>query len=283
MHGVSHIRRAFWRLVTCASVGYFAVAPAMAAPRIVDGEDVPDGRYAFLVDIEARPGPGEEFRHICGGSLIAPDLVLTAAHCLPGSHGIPADVDIRLVFGRTDRSRPPEHVAEGDGLLAIIIHPEAGTLVPNRDAGLVVLRDPITHIQPVRVANHSSFYRPGLIATVAGWGYTEDEVLPLRMREVDVALLEPEACRPPAPAWPPTSVVPPLCAGFGGSGGPGVSGGDSGGPLFLQSPRTSQVIQLGLVSGVSAVLPDRYTNLLDPQIWKGLLDAAGRNLDTDQR
>ncbi|MEJ1097169.1 MULTISPECIES: trypsin-like serine protease [unclassified Pseudoxanthomonas] len=281
MHGISRFQRTFLRLAAFASLGFVAAAPAISAPRIIGGTDVPDGRYPFLVDIELRPTASDDWRHNCGGSLIAPDLVVTAAHCLPGSHGTPADAQIRLVFGRTDRSHPPEQVAEGDGLLAIVFHPEAGTGVPNRDAGLIVLRDPINNIQPARIANHSSFYRPGLTATVAGWGYTEDGVLPQRMREVDVALLQPEACRSLTSFSRPTSVVPPLCAGFGGSGGPGVSGGDSGSPLFLQIPRTNDVIQLGLVSGVSPVLPDGYTNLLDPQMWKGLLDAAALGKPTD--
>jgi len=42
---------------------------------IVNGETVEKGRYGYAVSIMYR------FKHICGGSLIAKDIVLSAAHC----------------------------------------------------------------------------------------------------------------------------------------------------------------------------------------------------------
>ena len=44
--------------------------------RIVGGNIAPKGRYNYIVSLTTRDG-----HHLCGGSLIAPDIVLSAAHC----------------------------------------------------------------------------------------------------------------------------------------------------------------------------------------------------------
>jgi V8-like Glu-specific endopeptidase len=51
-------------------------------PRIINGEDVTDpDRYPWFVHIRGSTPDGLPELKACGGSLIAPDLVLSAAHC----------------------------------------------------------------------------------------------------------------------------------------------------------------------------------------------------------
>jgi secreted trypsin-like serine protease len=50
---------------------------ATGSVRIVSGQDAPRTRYPYIVSLRS----ATTGRHACGGSLIASDIVLTAAHC----------------------------------------------------------------------------------------------------------------------------------------------------------------------------------------------------------
>ena len=59
--------------------------------RIVGGRDVPHGKQPWQVSFQ----DGRE--HFCGGSLIAPQWILTAAHCLDNYHQETlGDIEIRI-------------------------------------------------------------------------------------------------------------------------------------------------------------------------------------------
>jgi len=47
---------------------------ASTTPKIIGGSDAPDDRYPYMVSLQ---DPYSFETHICGGSLIAPDIVLS--------------------------------------------------------------------------------------------------------------------------------------------------------------------------------------------------------------
>jgi len=48
--------------------------------RIINGNKATEGRYSYAVSLQ------DDVGHFCGGSLIAPDVVLSAAHCAGGEY-----------------------------------------------------------------------------------------------------------------------------------------------------------------------------------------------------
>ena len=54
--------------------------------RIINGNKAAEGRYPYAVSLR------DDVGHFCGGSLVAPDVVLSAAHCAGG--------DYKAVVGR---------------------------------------------------------------------------------------------------------------------------------------------------------------------------------------
>ncbi|XP_040071187.1 chymotrypsinogen 2-like [Ixodes scapularis] len=68
--------------------------------RIVGGRNATEGEFPWMVAIQDAFGS-----HFCGGSIIEPDIVVTAAHCLRGI--VPANIQVQA--GLLDLNNPPNY------------------------------------------------------------------------------------------------------------------------------------------------------------------------------
>lgn len=148
--------------------------------RIIGGSEANEGRYSFAVSMQDRIG------HFCGGSLIAPDVVLSAAHCQGGEYS--------AVIGRHDL-----RTNDGDEIdvATELPHPDYDSYSTNNDFMLLFLSRPTT--ESVDFAKISpDVTSVGESVTVMGWGDTHisDTISELadELMEVEVKTISNNAC-----------------------------------------------------------------------------------------
>jgi trypsin len=160
----------------------------------------------------------------CGGALVAPDKVLTAAHCMAKPLST-----YTAIQGRADLTD------ESDGRVSRIskvwIHPGYNTKDNRNDFAILTLARPFTQVPLIALETNPKADRKGVVPTVYGWGDTDDTGPDDALQKVAVPDLGDDACLANkeyvANGYAAASNV---CAG-NGSGD--ACQGDSGGPLVL--------------------------------------------------
>ncbi len=222
---------------------------AAAAPDIVGGGLAEPGEWPWQValldkDINVQ---------FCGGSLIAPDLVLTAAHCL-GEDSTERVADrISVWVGAHDLTELDQGQIIDVSYAAL--HTNYDPYTTDYDIALLRLAEPAqlsAAVQPVQLAMRAdeNRYRPGTVAAVTGWGslaWMGD--YPDILHEVSVGMVDRDACNAAySTLFGEPNVITDrmICAGFP-EGGKDSCQGDSGGPLVVPDGMGGW-LQVGIVS-----------------------------------
>ncbi|XP_043273510.1 proclotting enzyme isoform X1 [Venturia canescens] len=216
--------------------------------RVVGGEESLPGRWPWMAAIFLHGSRRTEFW--CGGSLIGPRHILTAAHCTRDQRQRPfaarqftvrlGDIDLE----NDDEPSSPETYA----VKAVHAHQKFSRVGFYNDIAILELNRPVRrspYVIPICLPQARYRNEPfaGARPTVVGWGTTyyggkESTV----QRQAVLPVWRNEDCNA-AYFQPITGNF--LCAGYS-QGGKDACQGDSGGPLMLRSE--GKWMQIGIVS-----------------------------------
>ena len=152
-----------------------------SALKIINGQVASQDRYPYTVSLQ------DDIGHFCGGSLIAPDLVLSAAHCAGGQYS--------AVVGREDLN-------SDDGTLRNKIkeipHPQYKENTTDNDFMIVKLNRMVRRAKILTINKQENLPAVGDPVTVVGWGDTKRNpnvsVLSDILLEVELNSMDNDTC-----------------------------------------------------------------------------------------
>lgn len=217
--------------------------PRPVQAQIVGGDAADVGEWPWQVYILAGP-----FQ--CGGTLIDPNWVLTAAHCLLDEFNNPLTADevaVRLGIHALDNLTGVQTILADE----VFMHEGYSLVTNDNDIGLIKLSESAQlneNVATIRlIVDNEEFdtlAAPGTDAWVTGWGTTEFVSIATILQEVEVPIVDYETCNG-AGSYDGRITENMFCAGEA-AGGRDACQGDSGGPLVV--PDGDGWAQAGIIS-----------------------------------
>ncbi|XP_035389857.1 transmembrane protease serine 4-like [Electrophorus electricus] len=235
--------------LTCSDCG-----PEAPGNRIVGGQDTLIENWPWQVSLQWSG------QHLCGGSLVSPTWVITAAHCFSGNREVSR---WWVLAGRTYMGS-----LGGYSVDKIIVNGDYNAEVSDYDLAMMRLSKPATlgvSVRPVCLTKHDLGLRGGAPLVVTGWGTLQVDGQPAStLQRANIPLIDQAQC---SAIYGASLTRRMLCAGYL-QGKVDSCKGDSGGPLVYFN---GEWMLVGVVSwGVGCAktgYPGVYSNVEQMLNW----------------
>lgn len=187
--------------------------------RVVGGQKATTSAVPWVVYLTDASG-----FQFCGGTLVTPTKVVTAAHC---TASVP-DRKTFVVVGRDDKQ---SQAGTSIPVTRTWVSPTFTAVGNGLDVSVLTLATPVKQTTlPLATAADSALYSPATAATIYGWGSTAENGTPSRyLLSATVPIRDDAYCKSRTSNFDPGLLT---CAGYD-DGGVDTCQGDSGGPLVV--------------------------------------------------
>ncbi|XP_005690872.1 PREDICTED: chymotrypsin-C [Capra hircus] len=226
-------------LAYASSCGVPIFQPNLSA-RVVGGEDAIPHSWPWQISLQYLRD--DTWRHTCGGTLISPSHVLTAAHCISNT------LTYRVALGKNNLEVEDEAGSLYVGVDTIFVHEKWNSFLVRNDIALIKLAETVELSDTIQVAclpEAGSLLPQDYPCYVTGWGrlYTNGPIA-AELQQGLQPVVDYATCSQ-RDWWGTTVKETMVCAG--GDGVISACNGDSGGPLNCQAENGNWDVR-GIVS-----------------------------------